>query len=194
VTASFGRILSKSLLEHFAPGRRLNVHPSLLPAYRGPAPIQHALLDGLKETGVCVIEMMEYKKGIDVGEIWGQQRVVSYTFKATHLTNVRFQPIHNDAAFPSLRNSLAAEGGQLLVSVLRQMMAGTVCIVIFSTCCRMVYLLVWAMQASATPQRIDDTAKHARMITANDAQLDFRCMTASAILQRHKAISHQVSH
>ena len=78
MTASFGRILSNSLLQRFEPGRRLNVHPSLLPAYRGPAPIQHALLDGLKETGVCVIEMTEYKKGVDSGDIWGQRRMVSH--------------------------------------------------------------------------------------------------------------------
>lgn len=76
VTASFGRILPNSLLELFLPGRRLNVHPSLLPMYRGPAPIQRALLDGQKETGVCVIEMMEKKKGIDAGEIWGRRHMV----------------------------------------------------------------------------------------------------------------------
>lgn len=77
VTASFGRILSNRLLEQFVRGRRLNVHPSLLPAYRGPAPIQHALLNGDKRTGVCVIEMMERKKGIDAGEIWGRTEMVS---------------------------------------------------------------------------------------------------------------------
>ena len=48
--------------------------------YRGPAPIQHALLDGQKETGVCVIEMMEKKKGIDAGEIWGRRHMVSVAF------------------------------------------------------------------------------------------------------------------
>lgn len=76
VTASFGRILSSRLLQQFASGRRLNVHPSLLPMYRGPAPIQHAMLDGQSETGVCVIEMTEAKKGIDSGEIWGEERLV----------------------------------------------------------------------------------------------------------------------
>lgn len=45
--------------------------------YRGPAPIQHALLDGRTETGVCVIEMTEAKKGIDSGDIWGQEKLVS---------------------------------------------------------------------------------------------------------------------
>ena len=76
VTASFGRILTKVMLDNFKPSRRLNVHPSLLPAYRGAAPIQHTILNDEKETGVCVIEMMERKKGIDAGNIWGMARVV----------------------------------------------------------------------------------------------------------------------
>lgn len=78
VTASFGRILRKGQLELFSPGRRLNVHPSLLPRYRGPAPIQHALLGGEKETGVCVIEMLKIKDGaVDSGDIWGCEKTVS---------------------------------------------------------------------------------------------------------------------
>lgn len=88
MTASFGRILPNSLLDLFLPGRRLNVHPSLLPMYRGPAPIQRALMDGKKETGVCVIEMMEKKKGIDAGEIWGQRHMVSgflFVYRCTTL-------------------------------------------------------------------------------------------------------------
>lgn len=79
MTASFGRILPYSLLGLFAPSRRLNVHPSALPAYRGAAPIQHTLIDGRTETGVCVIEMMERRKGIDAGEIWGMRTMVSST-------------------------------------------------------------------------------------------------------------------
>ena len=80
VTASFGRILRKRQLELFSPGRRLNVHPSLLPHYRGPAPIQHALLNGEKETGVCVIEMLKMKAGpVDSGDIWGSEKAVRET-------------------------------------------------------------------------------------------------------------------
>lgn len=77
ITASFGRILRKSLLNTFHPHRRLNVHPSLLPAYRGAAPIQHALLNGEEETGVCVLSMLEMKEGIDTGDIWGSKKLVS---------------------------------------------------------------------------------------------------------------------
>lgn len=76
VTASFGRILPNSLLTNFLPSRRVNVHPSLLPAYRGASPIQYALMNGERETGVCVIEMTERKKGIDSGAIWGCERMV----------------------------------------------------------------------------------------------------------------------
>ena len=76
VTASFGRILPNSLLHQFQPSRRLNVHPSNLPAYRGAAPIQRALLDGREETGVCVIEMTERGKGIDSGAIWASEKMV----------------------------------------------------------------------------------------------------------------------
>ena len=78
VTASFGQILRKGQLELFSPGRRLNVHPSLLPHYRGPAPIQHALLNGEKETGVCVIEMLKMTAGaVDSGDVWGSEKTVS---------------------------------------------------------------------------------------------------------------------
>lgn len=108
VTASFGRILSGSLLEYFSPGRRLNVHPSLLPAYRGPAPIQHALKNGETETGVCVIDMLEFRHGIDSGDIWGCARV----------------PLYDGAMFSEARNILAHVGGRLLVSVLRNMRIG----------------------------------------------------------------------
>lgn len=53
------------------------MHPSLLPHYRGPAPIQHALLNGETETGVCVIEMLKMKAGaVDSGDIWGSERTV----------------------------------------------------------------------------------------------------------------------
>ncbi|KAH9933745.1 formyl transferase [Fomitopsis serialis] len=108
ITASFGRILPNSVLNLFLPNRRLNVHPSLLPAYRGAAPIQHVLLDEQKETGVCVIEMMERVKGIDAGAIWGQERVA----------------IPEGADYADLRDVSAQTGGKLLVSVLRDMLSG----------------------------------------------------------------------
>lgn len=65
VVAAYGRILSKSLLE-LAPLGCINVHGSLLPQYRGAAPVQWSVLNGDKETGVTIIQMNE---GMDTGDI-----------------------------------------------------------------------------------------------------------------------------
>jgi len=75
LTASFGRILPASLLSLFRPTHTLNVHPSALPAYRGPAPIQQAILNGERDTAVCVIEMKR-RGGIDAGDILGRVPIV----------------------------------------------------------------------------------------------------------------------
>ncbi|OCB86280.1 Formyltransferase [Sanghuangporus baumii] len=109
VTASFGRMIPDHILHLFPRSRRLNVHPSLLPSYRGPAPIQHTIADGKKETGVCVLEMKEKKLGADVGEVWAR----------------RVLPMPPNPTFARLRDTLAIEGGLLFVSVLRSMIEGT---------------------------------------------------------------------
>lgn len=58
----------------------LNVHPSLLPAYRGPAPIQRTLMARESETGVCVIQMGEVRrkegKLVDQGGMWAVEKTV----------------------------------------------------------------------------------------------------------------------
>ena len=51
------------------------MHPSALPAYRGPAPIQRAILNGERDTAVCVIEMKR-RGGIDAGDVLGRIPVV----------------------------------------------------------------------------------------------------------------------
>ena len=65
------------ILHLFPVSRRLNVHPSLVPKYRGPAPIQHAIAEGAEETGVCILEMKEKKLGADIGEVWARKVLVS---------------------------------------------------------------------------------------------------------------------
>ncbi len=70
VVAAFGQILPKELLE-IPPLGCLNVHASLLPAYRGAAPIQYAILDGLSETGVTIMRM---DVGLDTGDIISERR------------------------------------------------------------------------------------------------------------------------
>lgn len=65
VVTAYGRILPKSLLE-LPPLGCINVHGSLLPKYRGAAPIQWAVINGEKETGVTIIQMDE---GMDTGDM-----------------------------------------------------------------------------------------------------------------------------
>ncbi len=78
VTASFGHAVPPNVLDCFVPSLRLNVHPSLLPNYRGAAPIQRALADGLHSTGVSILQMEDVAlHGFDSGPIWAQKAVVS---------------------------------------------------------------------------------------------------------------------
>ena len=71
VTFAFNQKLGKDLLE-LAPQGAINVHPSLLPKYRGAAPVARAVLNGETETGLSIIKMSE---GLDAGDILAQQRL-----------------------------------------------------------------------------------------------------------------------
>jgi len=71
VTAAYGKILSKEILDIPKYGS-INVHPSLLPKYRGPSPIQFAILNGDNETGTTIMLMNEK---MDEGPILAQQFV-----------------------------------------------------------------------------------------------------------------------
>lgn len=68
ILASYGKILPKEVLALFKKGI-LNVHPSLLPKYRGASPVQYAILNGEKETGVTILKM---DKNVDHGPIIAQ--------------------------------------------------------------------------------------------------------------------------
>ncbi|WVO17739.1 hypothetical protein L204_105437 [Cryptococcus depauperatus] len=110
LTASFGHIIPNSLLNLFLPSRRLNVHPSLLPRWRGAAPVQWTIASGDKETGVSVQTLVRSGLGVDAGDIAG---------------NIGGVEIPDDADYETLLSSLADEGGRLLVDVLRQIRDGT---------------------------------------------------------------------
>jgi len=69
VVASYGKLIPASLLQ--IPKYRLNVHPSLLPKYRGSAPIHWPILNGDKETGVSIIDIDEK---LDAGDIYWQEK------------------------------------------------------------------------------------------------------------------------
>jgi len=65
VVVAFGQLLKKELLDVPTNGV-LNVHPSLLPQYRGPAPIQWAIIEGCEQTGVSIMKLDE---GLDTGDV-----------------------------------------------------------------------------------------------------------------------------
>ncbi|MGC8877469.1 methionyl-tRNA formyltransferase [Thermus sp.] len=70
VTAAYGKVLPKEALE-VPPYGFLNLHPSLLPKYRGPAPVQWALIRGERETGVSI---MKTEEGLDTGPLYAVWR------------------------------------------------------------------------------------------------------------------------
>ena len=98
VVAAFGQILSKEILDMPRFGC-VNVHASLLPEYRGAAPIQWSIADGLSQTGVTIMQMNE---GLDTGDI---------------LTQVVI-PIDNTDTGESLFDKLMDSGAKLLVDTL----------------------------------------------------------------------------
>lgn len=71
VVAAFGQILSQEILD-IPPFGCLNIHASLLPKYRGASPIQHAILDGERETGITIMQM---DAGIDTGDILYRKKI-----------------------------------------------------------------------------------------------------------------------
>ncbi len=70
ILAAYGQIIPKNVLNFFPHGI-LNIHPSLLPKYRGAAPLQTAILNGDSESGVTIIKMDE---GVDTGAIIAQEK------------------------------------------------------------------------------------------------------------------------
>lgn len=106
VVVAFGQIIPKSILEMKQYGC-INVHASLLPDYRGAAPIQWAILDGLEETGVTIQQMDE---GIDTGDILG----------------IRVVPIDKKETGGSLFDKLSIEGAKLCVETMERMEKGEV--------------------------------------------------------------------
>ncbi|GMV90233.1 MAG: methionyl-tRNA formyltransferase [Candidatus Hydrogenedentota bacterium] len=96
--AAYGRILKQPLLD-VPPHGFLNVHPSLLPKYRGPSPIQSAILEGETETGVTI---MKISLEMDAGDIQLQERV----------------PIQPEDTGETLTARLAMLGGEMMVRAL----------------------------------------------------------------------------
>ena len=71
VVIAYGKIIPQSIL-NLAPLGCINVHASLLPAYRGAAPIQWAVLNGEEKSGVTIMKVGE---GLDTGDIYAQEEL-----------------------------------------------------------------------------------------------------------------------
>lgn len=96
VVCSFGQLIREPLLSQ---DLMLNVHPSLLPRWRGAAPIERAIMAGDERTGVCIMKLTE---GLDSGPVALCSEV----------------PFGADTDFEALSSTLAGIGGELLVRAL----------------------------------------------------------------------------
>jgi len=105
IVASYGKIIPEAVFSIPERGA-VNIHPSLLPRYRGATPIEGAILGGAPLTGVTV---MRVDAKMDHGAIIAQKEV----------------PLRGDEWYPELAEKLAHEGGKLLASVLPAVADGT---------------------------------------------------------------------
>jgi methionyl-tRNA formyltransferase len=105
VVASYGKILHKEVLDLPQYGS-FNIHASLLPKYRGAAPIQRAIMDGCDETGVTIMKMDE---GLDTGEIVLQQSTHIRETDNVQVLHDRLGEIGADLIVESLPKIAASE-------------------------------------------------------------------------------------
>ncbi|MFA6314871.1 MAG: methionyl-tRNA formyltransferase [Candidatus Paceibacterota bacterium] len=106
IVASYGRILPKSLLD-IPKKQTLNIHPSLLPEYRGPSPLPTMMIDDVKETGVSI---MVLDSEMDHGPIVAQKNVI----------------VTEWPTYEKFEEMMAREGARLLVEILPKWMDGSV--------------------------------------------------------------------
>lgn len=104
IVAAYGKILPKEILELPRYGC-INIHASLLPRWRGAAPIQWAVISGDKETGITIMQMDE---GLDTGDMLMQERII----------------LNPDETSGSLFERLAACSGPLIVKALEALQEG----------------------------------------------------------------------
>ena len=106
VVAAYGQFLPRTLLD-LPPHGVINIHPSLLPKYRGAAPVQWALANGEQETGVSIIALVEQ---MDAGDILASERL----------------PIGPADNATALTHKLSWLGAELVLRVIEDLRTGTV--------------------------------------------------------------------
>lgn len=105
VLVSYGKIIPQSIIDLFTPGI-INVHPSLLPKYRGPSPIESAIKNGDEKTGVSI---MQLSAQMDAGPVYA----------------AREQPLSGSETRLNLYNTLAIVGTDLLIETLPNILNGS---------------------------------------------------------------------
>lgn len=98
ILVAYGQIISDNILNSFKLGI-INLHPSLLPKYRGPSPIQYVLLNNENATGVSLIKL---DHGLDSGPLLAQKQI----------------NIANNDDYQSLSNKLSIEGANLIIKII----------------------------------------------------------------------------
>lgn len=106
VVVAYGKIIPKEIVDLPKLGL-INIHPSLLPLYRGPAPIVAPILNGDTETGVTIIKIDE---GMDHGPILAQEKI----------------NLNGEEYIEDLEKTLAGLGGELLAKILPEYVAGNI--------------------------------------------------------------------
>lgn len=106
VVVAYGMILPQEVLEYFAKGM-INVHASLLPLYRGPSPIEAAILGGDSHTGVT---LMQLEAQMDTGDVYTQKKI----------------SLNGDETRPKLYDQLSRIGAELLVECIDKIVAGEI--------------------------------------------------------------------
>ena len=103
VLVSFGRIIPQNIIDLFTPGI-INVHPSLLPKYRGPSPIESTIFNGDKKTGVSI---MSLSKKMDAGDVYIQEEF----------------PLKGNETSSELYNTCGKIGAEMLINHLPAIMS-----------------------------------------------------------------------
>lgn len=106
ILVAYGKILPKAVLEIPKLGA-INIHPSLLPKYRGPSPIQNALLNGDSATGTTIMLM---DPGVDTGDILAQREIA----------------VDQQDKYPELEKKLSALSAELLLETLPRLADGEI--------------------------------------------------------------------
>ena len=145
ILVSYGKIIPKSTIALFNPGI-INVHPSLLPKYRGPSPIESAITNGDTKTGISI---MQLSAEMDAGPVYAIEEYA----------------LHGDETQPELYDILAHLGGNLLATVLPNILNETL---------------------KPTPQD-ESQASYCKLLSKDDANLNLSSLSAAKAEQLIRA-------